>query len=93
MDTTDTTDTLLGVPISARLRDVAGTKQYTPFSVKPAASGTWAVTLDDGQHAPQSFQDKHLALTFAKGWAAAHRPSKLQIMGVSGHVEQEWTFA
>ena len=90
----DATDTLLGVPISPRLRDAAGSaKQYTPFSVKPGANGTWSVTLDDGQHAPQAFEDKHLALTFAKGWAAGHRPSKLQIMGVTGHVEQEWTFA
>jgi hypothetical protein len=92
MDTTDTSDTLLGVPLAPRKRE-GSPKQYTPFSVKPGASGTWAVTLEDGQHAPQSFQDKHLALTFAKGWAAAHRPSKLQITGVSGHVEQEWTFA
>jgi hypothetical protein len=91
MDTTD--DTVLGVPLAPRQRDAASSKKYTPFSVKPAANATWAVTLDDGQHAPQPFQDKHLALTFAKGWAAAHRPSKLQIMGVSGHVEQEWTFA
>lgn len=87
-------DTLIGVPISPRLRDdTERAKRYTPFSVKPGASGTWAVALDDGQHAAQSFQDKHLALTFAKGWAAAHRPSKLQVMGLSGHVEQEWTFA
>jgi hypothetical protein len=92
MDTTDTADTLLGVPVAPRERTVNG-KRYTPFSVRPGASGSWTVTLDDGQHAPQSFQDKHLALTFAKGWAASHRPSKLQITGVSGHVEQEWTFA
>jgi hypothetical protein len=87
-------DTLIGVPLSPRLREEAETaKKYTPFSIKPGANGTWLVALDDGQHAPQSFQDRHLALTFAKGWAAAHRPSKLQVMGLSGHVEQEWTFA
>ncbi len=93
MDTTDTTDALVGAPIAPRPRDAVSAKRYTPFSVKPGASGTWAVTLEDGQHAAQSFQDKHVALTFAKGWAAANRPSKLQITGVSGHVEQEWTFA
>jgi hypothetical protein len=87
-------ETPLAVTMTPGLRDAPGSiKRYTPFSLKPGANNCWSVALDDGQHAPQSFADKHAALTYAKDWAAAHRPSKLQIVGTSGHVEQEWTFA
>ncbi|HKC45266.1 MAG TPA: hypothetical protein VKC64_15665 [Burkholderiales bacterium] len=70
-----------------------GTKQYTRLSIRPGPNGSWLVALDDGRHEPQVFMDKHLALTYAKAWAAANRPSKLQVMGQTAHVEQEWTFA
>lgn len=87
-------ETPSAVTIAPGLREAAGsTKRYTPFSLKPGANGCWLVTLEDGEHASQSFADKHVALTSAKGWAAANRPSKLQIVGTTGHVEQEWTFA
>ena len=69
------------------------TKQYTRLSIRPGPNGSWLVALDDGRHEPQVFMDKHLALTYAKAWAAANRPSKLQVMGQTAHVEQEWTFA
>ena len=69
------------------------TKQYTRLSIRPGPNGSWLVALDDGRHEPQVFMDKHLALSYAKAWAAANRPSKLQVMGQTAHVEQEWTFA
>jgi len=87
-------ETSLAVTTSTGVRESAGsTKRYTPFSLKPGANGAWSVVLDDGQHAPQSFTCKHAALTYAKDWAAQHRPSRLHIVGTSGQVEQQWTFA
>ena len=68
-------------------------KQYTRLSIRPGPNASWLVALNDGRHEPHVFMDKHLALTYAKAWAAANRPSKLQVMGQTAHVEQEWTFA
>src|SRR5215470_11269709 len=51
------------------------TKQYTRLSIRPGPNGSWLVALDDGRHEPQVFMDKHLALSYAKAWAAANRPT------------------
>ncbi|MGB8435884.1 MAG: hypothetical protein WCE38_16640 [Burkholderiales bacterium] len=50
----------------------------------------WRVLLP-GVGKPQEFLNRAPALTYAKAWASAHRPSMMRVSGI-GTFSHEWSF-
>jgi hypothetical protein len=66
-------------------------KQYTVVFVQPGKDYGWMVALAGSGHS-HFFADRSLALTYAKAWAAANRPSKVCVNGGGEGLEHEWIF-
>jgi hypothetical protein len=76
-------DTLFENPVAAG--------QYTIVNLQPGREYGWEVVLEGSAHS-HFFADRSLALTYAKAWAAANRPSKVRVTSGGEGLEHEWTF-
>jgi hypothetical protein len=58
--------------------------------VQAGAESGWRVTVP-GAVRPQQFLDRTPAISYAKAWASANRPSMMRVSGV-GDFSHEWSF-
>jgi hypothetical protein len=61
------------------------------FVVYPGPLWGWAVACR-GATQSHTFTDKHLAISYAKSWAEANRPSIVRVESHEGDVEAEWAY-
>jgi hypothetical protein len=61
------------------------------FVVYPGPMWGWAVACKGGTQS-KIFSDKAVAINYAKSWAEANRPSRVQVETPEGRVESEWGF-
>ena len=59
--------------------------------VRSRAKHWWEVAMT-GVEKPHRFVDRRLAVSYAKMWAAANRPSTVRVMTPDGQLEREWNF-
>ena len=76
-----------GSLIGATRSDAAGRKLVL---VQAGPESGWRVVLP-GKVIPREFLNRTPALSYAKAWASANRPSKLRVSGV-GDFSHEWSF-
>ncbi|MCX7891061.1 MAG: DUF2188 domain-containing protein [Burkholderiales bacterium] len=61
------------------------------FVVYPGPIWGWAVACKGGTQS-HVFTDKSVAINYAKSWAEANRPSRVQVETREGAVEDQWEF-
>jgi hypothetical protein len=66
-------------------------KSEPVFVVYPGPLWGWAVACKGGTGS-KIFSDKGVAINYAKSWAEAHRPSRVQVETPEGRVEAEFDF-
>jgi len=59
--------------------------------VQAGAEHGWRVLLP-GALESRYFLDRTLALSFAKAWASANRPSTMHVSAAGGNFSHEWSF-
>ena len=64
--------------------------EVPPFSAAREAS-SWRVLLP-GAAKSRLFLDRTLALSYAKDWASANRPSTMRVSGAGGNFTHGWSF-
>jgi hypothetical protein len=61
------------------------------FVVYPGPVYGWAVRCR-GSTQSHFFSDKTVAVSYAKSWAEANRPSRVRLQTAEGQVVSEWVF-
>jgi hypothetical protein len=59
--------------------------------VQADAEDRWRVRLP-GAGKSRQFVDRTGALSYAKAWASANRPSTMHVSGIGGNFTQAWSF-
>jgi len=59
--------------------------------VQASTEDGWRVLLPGGGKS-RLFLDRTLALSYAKDWASANRPSTMHVSGAGGNFTHEWSF-
>lgn len=59
--------------------------------VQPGPATGWGVLLP-GAAKSEFFLDRAQALSFAKAWASANRPTTMHVSGVGGNFTHGWSF-
>ena len=67
-------------------------RQAVHAGVRPAGQGLRLDVALAGSGHSHFFADRSLALTYAKAWASANRPSKVCVNGAGEGLEHEWIF-
>jgi hypothetical protein len=62
------------------------------FVVYPGPQWGWAVACR-GATQSHTFTDKHVAISYAKSWAEANRPSVVRVESPDGGLEAEWEYS
>jgi hypothetical protein len=61
------------------------------FVVYPGPVYGWAVTCQ-GSTQSHFFSEKAVAVSYAKSWAEANRPSRVRVETATGAIESEWVY-